>query len=786
MEEIKLYIITSSNTNKNVLSKKSLDNSLLNQSFEDLKIEYETWIQSLFKLMKSHSYRQAINEIEEKSHLFESLKSEIWKHKIIKLKAIIKIIKIKVQKYTNEIKKENSYQNRSVKFWINQCVLLLENLQDSINIDKNNINDHEILIPIRYIFHGYLELIYLLAKLSSQLDEIQNSCLYLSFIDYFMPYISYLIDFRSFYLIQLIFLFRAKILLENQNYLLFFEYQKEAINTCNNTLLLIKNKSEDEKFLKNYYIQKYLKKQIYLNIINLIIAYFLRGVACENLGDLIKAVKAYKECTFLAFNYLIDISDLFNVFLSKIENIGSFYVNIISDIKILYKQTKNKKLRKNSKTKTNKTKKPILLNSKNRCKSALNKRSPIKTKYKLKSAIRESTNKQLESYLDKIGKELYKEEENRNNNLIKKFTKSKFILSTVEMINDYLSRDFLNIVQKMDKIEITKPNEEIRSFINKTIARKRQQYLNKYIEMKTKNNKNEKNNNISANNKENNTINYNIKLKLGRNSSTLKSTDANNQNSSVYLKCNISHNNSINVNNNTIKIMKPNEKFLKILPKNNYSQNISKSCEIIRKNNNASIYNQNKNLRNACSTKDNVIKYPLDKFNFSRNYIKKKNYIDKCFDKEINFHKKLLGIKKYELQTVPDLFNLNRVIESAKREFDMIFNVEKCKINDKHRNNINNLLNRRQLNIIDEMKNEANNAKNKKDNKSNLKIKKEFVKIQPQRRGGVVDFDQSKIVLHNNEEKMKNLNAECEELSNKRRRTNRERRNIITNTKKCK
>ena len=116
----------------------------------------------------------------------------------------------------------------------------------------------------------------------------------------------------------------------------------------------------------------------------------------------------------------------------------------------------------------------------------------------------------------------------------------------------------------------------------------------------------------------------------------------------------------------------------------------------------------------------------------------------------------------------------------------MIFNVEKCKINDKHRNNINNLLNRRQLNIIDEMKNEANNAKNKKDNKSKLKIKKEFVKIQPQRRGGVVDFDQSKIVLNNNEEKMKNLNAECEELSNKRKRTNRERRNIITNTKKCK
>ena len=62
--------------------------------------------------------------------------------------------------------------------------------------------------------------------------------------------------------------------------------------------------------------------------------------------------------------------------------------------------------------------------------------------------------------------------------------------------------------------------------------------------------------------------------------------------------------------------MKSNEKFLKIVPKNNYTQNDSKSCEIIRENNNASIYNQNNNLRNACSTKNNVTKYPFDKYNF--------------------------------------------------------------------------------------------------------------------------------------------------------------------------
>ena len=90
---------------------------------------------------------------------------------------------------------------------------------------------------------------------------------------------------------------------------------------------------------------------------------------------------------------------------------------------------------------------------------------------------------------------------------------------------------------------------------------------------------------------------------------------------------------------------------------------------------------------------------------------------------------KIIRYKKIRTENCSNLFNLNWVIESAKREFDKIFKVEKCKINDKHRNNINNLLNRRQLNIIDEMKNEVNNAKNKNDNKSKLKIKKEFSKI---------------------------------------------------------
>ena len=80
---------------------------------------------------------------------------------------------------------------------------------------------------------------------------------------------------------------------------------------------------------------------------------------------------------------------------------------------------------------------------------------------------------QLEKFLSKIGENLYIHEENLNSNLVNRYTKAKYIISTITMIDNLLSKDFQHILMKMDNVEITRPKEEIKNMIDKTVLTKR-------------------------------------------------------------------------------------------------------------------------------------------------------------------------------------------------------------------------------------------------------------------------------------------------------------------------
>ena len=105
MEEIKLYIISTKKNDDYTNNKKTLEinnNNKLDEinSLEELKYEYKIWIKDLLKLMSSCSYRKVLGEIEKNKINFESLdKEDLIKYKLIKLKAIFKIISKKFDKY---------------------------------------------------------------------------------------------------------------------------------------------------------------------------------------------------------------------------------------------------------------------------------------------------------------------------------------------------------------------------------------------------------------------------------------------------------------------------------------------------------------------------------------------------------------------------------------------------------------------------------------------------------------------------------------------------------------
>ena len=81
---------------------------------------------------------------------------------------------------------------------------------------------------------------------------------------------------------------------------------------------------------------------------------------------------------------------------------------------------------------------------------------------------------------------MYKEEANRSNNVFNKFGTNNFVLSTVNMVNNLLSKPFRDVLKKMDKVEVTKPQEEIKYLINKTLTIKRRKEFKEEMDKRAK------------------------------------------------------------------------------------------------------------------------------------------------------------------------------------------------------------------------------------------------------------------------------------------------------------
>ena len=790
------YIISNDDNNDHSKNNKELSINTDSEeddinSIQDINEAYKIWLKNLIILMNSCSYRKVLKEIENNKNNFNLLDiKELWKYKIIKVKAILRIIRIKLDKYSSEIKRENTHQNKSIKFWFNQVYFIFEDLinifgqENNNNIDKNSI---DIIKPIQNIIENYLQFLYLIIMFHKETNELAQICVYLSCIDNLIPFMGYSTDFNSIFLLQKLLLFRAKISLQNRNYILSLEYQKKVIKLCFRILLFITNSyiglNNIDMSIKNPYTKK-----IYNTFVNLLLAFYLKGVTCQQLGDITRMGRAYMFCKWIYFNFLLDDNELLGVFISKIESNAVSQIKIMNDIRKIIENKKklNKNLSEKNKISSIKIKKNFDKQNKLRIEKypSLTNIGRFNNKYINNNInttkIEKFQTEKLESYLDNIGKKLYKEEENRNNNLIKKFTKSSFIVSTMSMINNLLSKDFKKILLKMNKIEITKPKEDIKSLINKTIIQKRRQLFNNKL-LKSRriqsciniHKENYENNNISCKsslikNEVNNNFKKRFKIYLNR-------RKINNINTSSSINNNYYEINNKNSTNQTT-IKKVNIKKIKY----SFNKNFFNQEKNNKKNltNNPITKLKIKNIKNR-SNSQKVLKYHFDKYEFSKNHLKKKNYIDKYFDKEIDFHKKLLHSKAYEIKKSSDIdfYNQKRAKYSAEREFDIIFNIEKNKY---ERKEMESLLNIKQLRIINEM-NTKEKIKEEENDITTLKMEKEMINARKkrQRRLGIVELNQKKLIYLNNEGKMKKLSVECDEISNRQKKIKNQRRNII-------
>ena len=850
MEKIKEYIkkemekYSNPNLNEN--------NNKQDNSQKQLKEDFQYWIENLNRSMYDRKYRQVLSEIETGKQNFESIPSEHWKYKSIQLKAIFHIIQRKLIKYPFEISKENSPKNKSLLFWFNYSFMILEQLILQFRGDLNanlNLKSKNILKPIQNIFLGQINLLYLLIQYSYIYNQIPEICTYLSMVDRLINYSGYIVNIHTLPILQKLLLIRVKICLANCDYLngMRYVYVKKTIDLCTDQLMYIidfdlnlENIEEYAKDYRNpYKINKMNKKIIEEIFINISIAFYFRGVLSELLGNTTKAIDSYKQCKFFSTKFLKKKYYNFTMFFSALQNNGYLYLAVVDELKKLKEEKELKEsIQKNYFMKKKYYDK--IKYEKNYDKYY----STIRTKQDLYKG-------DLKKFLDSSHQILYKEEQNRYS-VLKKFTKANYITSTMKMINNLLSKDFKSVLKRMDKVEVTKPSDEINSLINWTLIRQRQRQIlfnsknkknlfkkkvqranNSCSNIRNKMNKedigaktvkNKKTCDISQNkslknikkdkidpisnikyqkiiqrplssahinnkNKKNYFNNQKTKTRASSNSkartranksevSSLETIDNDYSNKYYYLLENNNNNYSLMVKNNYL-INNSSAIFLKGKSnKNQRNRNNSFEKKYISLNN----YNYKKINNKMTMNKTNVkIKlkprkeFRIDKDNFGKDYLLKKRFLDNYFNEEIKFHVKLLKTKSCELELTRERqdFDSKEVKRDAERTFNKIFEI--CKSSTNKKDIANYMKNTIRMNS--KINSNANNSMNMDGNLTTInekssKIANNFYGFFDEDKKNdnndrIIDAKEKKRILLNNEEKMKILNMEFEQMNQK-------------------
>ena len=761
MKEINQYIRkqTRELRKKTTVHNKLKDNSLVLQKIKD---DYNQWIYDLKQLMSNGLSRQVLKDIEEKKIKFELLKNELWRYRIIKAKAILKIIKIKMNRHSNEIILENSSQNRALKFWFNQIFITLEELILEFRYDINEHMDYKskkIIEPVQTIIEYHLEYIYYLCVFSIKINEVIPLISYLSITSKFIPYIPFMSKPKLLSLFQNIILFKVKLYIENCNFISALENIKIVLKLCFREMHLYMN-YDTKIYIKSLYNMKDKNKTSNKDIFGfcriikkIVLAYFLRGVTCEHLGYFIDSIKSYKECRLYSNKFLFDYNKEIFKFFRNLERKYIFYKEIFEDIHNHF-SNKNKNEKPNTKKIILNKKYINSLNRNNRYKGSFTTFSSNKSRFK--SAIRLSSKsinspvkrQKLESLLKNIGVSLYKEEENRNNNIFKKFTKNTFALSTVKMINNLLSDQFNHVLKKMDKVEITKPQDDINHLINWTIYFQRQKEFKNYLIKSNQNYKKRGNRNNSC-----------MSCREFKNidaQKLFKTKDKDKDPIKILQKSNIFKNENIKIEKINRKISKSQTTKNKIVSFGNIFKFKFKQPILLS----SSKTNQNTKRNNQ-----KILKFPLNKDVFSKSLLNKKNYLDSFYEKELNFQKKLLKLRGYDTEKVSTEFNQQKVINSAEQDFKII----RCFAESKNtKKNLINLVKSTNDEHALEIMFPDKKLRNRSNRLIDLKNLKNYMLIN--NISLVKERYQPNNVKQYNEEKSKMLNMECaklEELQNK-------------------
>ena len=658
----------------------SLEQSIEEENKEDMILTEEAKFNNLFLHLKENLskklFKKTIKEIDVliESKYIEDY-SQIWKISILKIRALLKIVKKKIIKYLiNHYEKiKIKHHIYSIKKYFHQILsefhIFLKNNDDSKIINNKEIIDSLLLCYFDYIF--------LISFFHKKLGNIIESISYLSLILRLYKETHLIVkSIETIYKMEKCFILLAQMLIYNEDYFSCIEYLNIAMNIClkniifqvsdlsdgvykgdkskiiynenTNTFGLNKNKIEHE--VENSVGDKKIKK----TIINIVLIFFYRGICYENIGKMKNAIRCYYQCLWFLnhffvnnfknysnlIKHILDKSIEFKEAIDYVDKKIKYYDHL--QLKMKNQNKKNNKDEKNNKYANN-------LYSK-KFKGLVNKLDKI--------TINE---------IDTVNKFEIKKNIKGLNSIKREGRDKNLYLSDIRLLDIYLREDFRIIIDKMNKIKSYDMDYQNREKIQKLIRKIYFEQSQKKIKLKNK----IKNNLLSTS--------FQL-LKIKQNKNNIK-------NNNRYEKMIDSRNLSKKIRSKSAcsrevnsKILFPNSySSLKSQIINYKSINLNKMDNKSKDNNNKSFKNElskklkNTRLNSACASQKIKIYEENKELNnfFNKKYIAKRNYIKKLEDRELIFQKSLLRLKNIP-KTPIQLYNKEVVKQKANESFNNI------------------------------------------------------------------------------------------------------------------
>ena len=576
---------------------KSREEKNIDKSIEFIRfvVEMKSWISKC-------KYRRVISEIESKDEYFEEINNN-WNLRQLKIVCILKILDKKLKR----IETIKNLKTKSIDNWIKKIDNILEGWFN--NIYKIEQNQYEIEV----IFTLILEQFYFIAKYKFSENFISDCSSILGIseriIKNFVENSRYP---KLFNISQKILLFLSSLHISDNDFEKAIEYQDFVIKLSVKELFLRLDLEEDETN-KNHN-KKLISYRFNKLFINIVLAFYHRGIVEENLGNMINSIHSYKQAVWFSQKFCIIHFPEISQFLEDVEKRAIDY-HVIIDARI---KEKNSEFIK---------------------KSLNEKMSPLKNKI-FKNHSQKNINEEKNNILIKIlnGLEFpdldFVEDQQKSE-------KVKNILSTLTLLNNFSSSEFRDILKdhiedkslnKLDLPTLEKIEKRINSIKSERI------YNNIEKEKKREENKNRIINSII------------LKENIGN-----KSTINDNEKDLKYSIINDNRNNISNVSKNFISFRENNdaEKFLNEPKDKNTLTKISDYLNKTEKSRGKSCNKFNK--KNVCN---NIIDYKVDSYIFSKKYQSKLKNLEDLTKKEIDFQKRILNSKRHEKLPM-DVNNLN-------------------------------------------------------------------------------------------------------------------------------